>query len=113
MYLINRSIAIIIPKQPFVDWANQLPDSEPKVSLEELQEECTAVLIPDYNTEDEAKSYVEELCEDIFELELFNWCAEEGRWPQERTKELFWKWFDVSFHSMVFDPYEDPIEKEK
>jgi hypothetical protein len=98
VYLINRSIAIIIPKQPFVDWANQLPDSEPKVSLEELQEECTAV---------------EELCEDIFELELFNWCAEEGRWPQERTKELFWKWFDVSFHSMVFDPYEDPIEKEK
>ena len=113
MYLINRSLAIIIPKQPFVDWANQLPDGDLKVSLKDVQEECTAVLIPDYDTEDEAKAHIDDLYKDIFEEELFSWSTEENQWPQERTKELFWRWFQVTFHSMVFDPYEDPVEKEE
>ena len=113
MYSVNRSIALIIPKQPFVDWANQLPGPDFKVSLEVLQKECLAVLIPDYDTEDEAKAYVNDLYEEIFEEELFGWCTEEARWPKERTPDLFWRWFDVNFHSRVIDPYEDPIEKEK
>jgi len=33
MYTINRSIAIIKPRQPFVDWANQLPDADRKIGL--------------------------------------------------------------------------------
>ena len=113
MYLINRSLAIIIPKQPFVDWANQLPGPELKLTLKDVQKECQAVLIPEYDTEDEAKEYINDLYEDIFAQELFSWTTEESEWPQERTKELFWRWFEVTFHSMVFDPYEDPIEKEE
>jgi hypothetical protein len=34
MYTINRSIAILRIKQPFVDWANELPDAEIKSSFE-------------------------------------------------------------------------------
>ncbi|MFN8473890.1 MAG: hypothetical protein U0822_16995 [Anaerolineae bacterium] len=26
MYLINRAVVIIKPRQPFLDWANSLPD---------------------------------------------------------------------------------------
>jgi len=50
MYTINRSIAIIRPKRPFVDWANQLPDAEFKSSLDDFKTDCLAVLIPDYDS---------------------------------------------------------------
>ena len=43
MYTINRSIAIIKPKQPFVDWANELPDAELKSSLDEFKTDCLAI----------------------------------------------------------------------
>ena len=112
MYIINRSIAIIKPKQPFVDWANQLPDAECVSSLDDFKLDCFAVLIPEYNTDEEAKGYINELYEDIFTEMLFGWCTEESWWPQDITKEMFWEWFEVDLHSMVIDPYADPIKKE-
>ena len=51
--------------------------------------------------------------EDIFIEELFAWCTEESWWPQNRTKEMFWQWFEAELHSIVRDPYTDPIEKEE
>jgi hypothetical protein len=113
MYSISRSIAIIRPKQPFVEWANQLPDADFKVSLGELQNDCLVILIPEYETDEEAKEYINELYEDIFEEELCGWCTNESWWPKNRTQEMFWQWFEVELHSEVKDSYEDPIEKEE
>lgn len=113
MYTVNRSVAIIKPKQPFVDWANQLPDAKSKVSLDDLNRDCLAILIPEYDTDEEAEEYINEIYDDIFEEELFCWCTEESWWPQSRTHEMFWQWFEVDLHSIVMDPYMDPIVKEK
>jgi len=55
MYTINRSIAVITPKQPFVDWANQLPDAEWESSLDDFKTDCFSLLIPEYQTDEEAK----------------------------------------------------------
>ena len=49
--------------------------------------------------------------EDIFFEELYGWCTDESWWPQDRTKEMFWQWFEVELHSIVKDPHTDPIEK--
>jgi len=66
MQTINRSVSIIKPKQPFTDWANQLPDAEGKTSLEDLKNDCLAILIPNYETDDEAKKYINEMAEGYF-----------------------------------------------
>jgi hypothetical protein len=47
LYTINRSVAIIRPKQPFVDWANSISEGE-DFTVEDLNAECNAVLLPDY-----------------------------------------------------------------
>lgn len=112
-YTINRSIAIIKPKQPYVDWANQLPDAKWETSLSDLQKDCTAILILEYDTDDEAKKYIDRIAKDIFEDELFSWCTNEDWWPQNRTKAMFWKWFDIELHSEVIDPLEEAIVKEE
>ena len=112
MDTINRSIAIIKPKQPFINWANQLPDAEHDTSLEDLQDDCQTILIPNYETNDEAKKYIDGMAEDIFEEELFSWCTHEPWWPKKRTKKLFWEWFEAELHSIVIDSCNEPIVEE-
>lgn len=112
-YTINRSVAIIKPKQPYVDWANQLPDANRKTSLSYLQKDCTVILIPEYDNEEGSKKYIDKIAKDIFEDELFSWCTNEDWWPQNRTKAMFWKWFDVEPQFEVIDPSEEAIMKEE
>ncbi|MFH1767385.1 MAG: hypothetical protein ABH826_04870 [Patescibacteria group bacterium] len=112
MYVINRGVAIIKPKQPFVDWANQLPDAQWEVLVKDFQDDCLAVLIPEYDNDEEAKRHINKMYVDIFNDELFGWCTNEKRWPKNRTRKMFWEWFDVEFHSVVIDPTEEPILKE-
>jgi hypothetical protein len=59
MYNINRSIAIIRPRQAFIEWANQLPDARFKVSENDFRNHCLAVLIPEYSTNDGARKECE------------------------------------------------------
>jgi len=113
MYTINRSIAIIRIKQSFVDWANQLPDAEFKSSLDDFKTDCLAVLIPDYDTDEEAVVFINEIYEDIFTQILSDWSIEESWWPQDRTNEKFWQWFEVELHSIVMDSSTEPIEEEE
>ena len=113
MYTINRLIAIIKPKQPFVDWANQLPDAEFKSSLDDFKTDCLAILTPEYESDEEAIGYINEIYEDIFIEELYGWCTEESWWPQDRTNEMFWEWFEVELHSIVMDSSPELIEKEE
>lgn len=109
---INRSVAIVRPKQPFVDWANQLPDAGNAISLHSLQSDCLTILIPEYAKENEAKVYIDLIYEEIFEEELSGWCGQESWWPQDRTEALFWQWFEMEFHSIVMDSCESDIDKE-
>jgi hypothetical protein len=42
---INRSLIILRPKQPFLDWARSLDDESKDITLESLNEDSTAYLI--------------------------------------------------------------------
>jgi|GEM_PF-6675072 len=47
MFIINRSVAIIRPKQPFVDWTNSIVDEE-QYSVNDFKTDCSAM--PNRNT---------------------------------------------------------------
>ena len=47
----------------------------------------------------------------IFENELKNIYTDETLWPSDRTLKMFKEWFDVEYHSPVFDTVEEPIRK--
>jgi hypothetical protein len=113
MYLINRAVAIIKPKQPLVDWINGYPGAEGLVTLGQAREDCTVILLPEYYTEDEAYSFIEEICSELFEIELHSWYVDENYWPTNRDYQTFMDWFEIEIHSMVLDPFEEEIEKEE
>ena len=112
MYVINRSVAVIRPKQPYVDWANSVSNDGRTYSLEELSEDCSVILLPEYDSDQHADAILRDLYPRIFEVELYSWSVDSQDWPKKRNFSKFLDWFDVELHSMVFDPSEDDIEKE-
>lgn len=107
MYAVDRSVAIVRPREPFLDWIKNLPGSEIDITLEQLRTDSTVYLIPDFDEVEDALAAIDHIYGNIFEAELAEWSEEESTWPQERNLKLFWKWFDVSLHSLVIDITED------
>lgn len=102
-YEIDRLVAVIKPKEPFLTWVNQVTADEFNLTLEQLRTDCTSLLIPAFPEPEMAMGYLGEKAADIFALELGAWEPDETRWPSERHVANFWTWFDVEFHSTVID----------
>ena len=98
---INRGVVIIRPKQPFLEWLHAWDAA--RYTLEEISEDSTAYLVPQYTYDKEQIEILEDYFDYIFENELWSWCTDESMWPQERTFEIFLEWFSYEFHSMAFD----------
>ncbi len=61
MKVVNRSVVIVRPKQPLVDWVNQTPEVKPrkKLTLEDMRASRTVLLVPQETTLAQARDYVE------------------------------------------------------
>ena len=77
MHTIDRFVAVVKPKQPFLDWLESQPDWDLDMTLEELREDSNAYLIREYDSTDQAMRYIERNCKAIFEWELWNWYTDE------------------------------------
>ncbi len=45
----------------------------------------------------------------LFEQELSGWFLDEKVWPPVRDFRTFLEWFEVEFHSVVYDMAEDEL----
>jgi hypothetical protein len=109
--MLNRSVVMVRPKQPYRDWANNLDNDGPGL-LPDGEDEQTVYLIPNFATDDDAWEIVEDIYSEIFEYELWNWHTDPSDWPKNRTFEVFMEWFHVEFHSVVEDLCDDEIVDE-
>ena len=108
---INRSLMVVKPKQPFLDWARSLDAEDERLELKDVRDDSTAYLIPESETFDERADILEWCADFVFEEELRSWCTDEDLWPVVRDAEVFLEWFDIEFHSLVFDlDDETPLE---
>lgn len=98
--MINRGSVIVRPKQPYLDWAEQLDASG---IVPDPEDERTIYLIPEYDDDVEAMEILAKCFDIIFESELGGWHTDESAWPKNRTFNIFRKWFSFEFHSVVED----------
>ncbi|MGD8770387.1 MAG: hypothetical protein PVJ20_11230 [Desulfobacterales bacterium] len=70
MFQINRSVAIIRPKQPFVDWANSITDEDEQYSIHSFNTDCSVILLPEYDSDEDAEAFIKDIFQDVFEIEL-------------------------------------------
>lgn len=98
--VLNRSVVIVKPRQPYRDWAAGLAESG---LLPDDEGECTIYLIPDFANDEDAWEILEEVYDEIFNKELWSWHTDPAAWPLNRTFSMFRDWFHVGFHSVVED----------
>jgi hypothetical protein len=106
---LNRQVAIIKPKEPYVNWINSLPGKMEQETVGTLQADCTAILLPHFDTDNESLNFVKKIYRTIFDYELYGWHTDENAWPLKRTFKLFQDWFNIEFHSEVIDFGKGPI----
>ena len=91
------------PKQPFVDWLNAWGGKGHALSLKEVGKDPDAILIPEFESNDEAMAFVHANAEKLFEHVLEDWCTDRCLWPTYRDFEKLCHWFEIIMHSLVFD----------
>lgn len=103
MNSLNRQVAVVKPKEPYVDWVNSLPGMDEPVTIEFLNNDCTALLIPVYDNDIGSLKFIKRVYKEIFEIELNSWVTDKKYWPHKRPYALFREWFKIEIHSEVYD----------
>ncbi len=113
LFHIDRTVAVLRPKQPLVDWLNALPDADRPYTTEDFYTDCTVLLLPDIDNDLQALKFIKKIYKEIFERELDSFCTDPVYWPTNRDFKTFIKFYEVEFHSEVTDTVDKEIIKEQ
>lgn len=110
MFEVDRVAAVIKPTHAMLDWINKQPSTYDSVSLKNLRKDCAIILIPAFDGPRQSMEYIKQIYEAIFKFELISWGIPEKHWPESLDLDLFLKWFEIEFHSSIYDvAYADQI----
>ena len=65
MVTVNRTGIVVKPGQRFLEWLHQADTSSANLKLEDLRLEPTIYLLPECESENEAREHLEILCSDV------------------------------------------------
>ena len=85
MNSVNRSVILVKPKLPYIEWANSLDDDGPKLDIEKPYDEYTIYLVDEIGYKGDIENVIKKQYAKIFEYELFSWHPSEEDWPQKRN----------------------------
>lgn len=109
---IDRCVAVIKPRKPFFEWLQSLPDWDSDITLKALRSDSMAILIPEFDSNEEALDYVEDNYHLFFEIQLHNWHRDNRLWPEKLTLTKFRSWFKVEVHSLVHNVLYEELYRE-
>jgi hypothetical protein len=110
--MLNRSSIVVKPRRPFLDWLHTADPTSRDITRREVVEDPTIYLIPECDSEEDIHEVLRELCEEIFVEQLAGWLTDEATWPQDRSFDVFCRWFDWQHHSMLIDLCDEPLKDE-
>jgi hypothetical protein len=112
MRVINRTAISITGAQPYLDWMRQTDAVFAKGALTVARAKPygTALLLPEFELEEDIQEWVEENAAWLFEFQLAAWTDDESSWPVTRDLKAFREWFRVDVHSLVVDMADTDIE---
>jgi hypothetical protein len=104
---LNRSLLLIVPKQPFYDWTNALTPDLTKQSPEDTKDH-NSYLLEDELFLDDPKEELRKYWKPIFLNELFSQWTDEEAYPKLSWK-LFTEWFNFYRSSILTDLTNEPL----
>ena len=115
--MINRSSVILKYKEPAIKWINDSDpyNDDPGITQNSVNSDRTVYLVREEDADgpDSVRDWITLNFGVLFESELEGWYTDESLWPQDRTMELFNKWFQIECHSVILDTVGTPIEDEE
>lgn len=108
-FTINRTVVLLGPKQPFLDWLNNVDPDDQALTVDDLRDDNEVFLIPQFNENSDSEKWVETRWSFLFEHMLMGWVDEEILWPQNRTLDMFREWFEIEIHTMAWDLSDEPL----
>jgi len=115
MRVVNRTAISVTGNQPYIDWTRRT-DAEANrgaLTVRRAKPYGTAILLPEFELEEDLQDWVEENAPWLFELQLSAWSDDEASWPAPRDLATFRAWFRVDVLSLVVDAGDDEIEGEE
>ena len=109
MRIVNRTVAVLRARQPYVEWANRFRGEGPALTVGDVAPAGSTFLIPDFEDEAETRAFVESHARAMFEHELEMWNDDAAAWPKIRDAATFRQWFDVEVHDVVMDLGDDDL----
>ena len=115
MRVLNRIAVGISAKQPYIDWTRRHDADANRglVTVATAKPYGTAILLPEFEVEEDVQEWIEENASWLFEFQLSSWTEEESTWPQTRDFKTFREWFRIDIHATVIDEAEDELEGEE
>jgi len=115
LFVANRVVAIILPRQPFVEWINAADPtpSNANITLADTHEEPLVFLVPTDETDDldhPGKRWIQRNWEVLFERMLEDIYTDPALWPRNRNLKMFCEWCEVRIHSLVLDCGDTELE---
>ena len=83
------------------------------MGLEDLRREAAIFLVPEHDSDEEARGFLEKYCVKIFEELLDGWFRVPSAWPADRSFDTFVHWFEYSLHSVIVDLGDAPLKHDK
>ena len=113
MKAINRTALLFQPKQPFIDWLNDNDKSSYVYKLNERKNESGLYLIEEAKGYKEVQNLLSKNYKNYFERELEKYPFDKQTWPDTSDFEIFKQWLDFTYHTLVYDTCDLPLEKEE
>jgi len=115
MRVVNRTAVSIVGAKPYIDWTlkTDADANRGAITVARARPYGTAVLLPEFELEEDVREWVEENATWLFEFQLAAWTADESAWPAVRGLQAFREWFRVDIHNVVVDVGDDDIEGEE
>src|SRR5581483_7213625 len=103
MRLVNRTAISVVGAQPYLDWIRQTDATGDRetITVARATPFGTAVLLPEFELEEDVQEWVEENAGWLFEFQLSAWSDDESTWPATRDLATFRQWFRVDVHNVV------------
>ena len=102
-FTLNRTVVLLVPKQPFLDWLNNVDPDDQTLTVDDLRDDNEVFLIPQFADNSDSEKWVEKRWDFLFEHMLMGWVEDEMAWPQDRSLAMFREWFDIEIHTMAWD----------
>ncbi len=111
-YFVERSVVVIKPKQPFLDWLHvTFNDLKEQLNLENIRIDCNTYLISEVHEIEDGINIIDERYNEFFMLELASWTNDESLWPKDISLKTFWEYFDVEIHPTLIDMTDENQEQ--